>query len=728
MGTKNLCNQPEIWGGIECTINRVNNTYLDQLAFSNYYKSNFHEAVASLGVRKLRFPILWEKHQPSLDASIDWQWTSDQLNYFKDNGIDVIAGLVHHGSGPAFTNLVDPAFPELLAQYAQKVARQFPWLTYYTPVNEPLTTARFSCLYGLWYPHQRNDKSFLRALVNQVKGIVLSMQAIRKINPEAQLIQTEDLGKTYSTPVLQYQAKFENERRWLTYDLLLGKINDKHKLWSYLTKNGITPQELQFFQNNICEPYVLGFNHYVTSERYLDENIDRYAPHTHGSNKKHRYADVEAVRVELQEPIGLQIVLEEAWERYSLPMAITEAHLHCHREEQLRWFSYVWNTCNKLTEKGICIKAVTAWALLGSYGWDKLLTQPNGNYEPGVFDLRSGQVRQTALTHFIKQISDHNDSYHALTNVEGWWQRHTRYLSEPVWSDPDSHKRRVEETSPILIIGKSGTLGKAFAKVCNDRAIHYKLLSRQDCDISDPNAIAEAINYYKPWAIINAAGYVRVDDAEKEEEACLRDNITGPLHLATICKKKDVKLVSFSSDLVFDGVKEQPYTESDLTNPLNVYGKSKALAEQLVLQQNPDALMIRTSAFFGPWDEYNFNHWVEAQLTNFQSVTVANDIYISPTYVPDLVHATLDLLIDGETGIWHLANSGSISWAELAYKVAEQYQLDSSFINAVSAKELAYPAPRPHYSVLSTEKGHHLPSLANALQRYFAEKKQAVAL
>jgi dTDP-4-dehydrorhamnose reductase len=728
MGSNQLGNNPEIWGGIECTINRVNDFYFDQLAFTNFYQYPQNEVIAGLGIKKLRFPVLWEKHEPTKDAIINWQWTATQLEYFKRCGIDVIAGLIHHGSGPSFTNLLDPAFPELLAQYAYKVAVQFPWLTYYTPVNEPLTTARFSGLYGLWYPHASDDKSFLKALVHQMKGIVLSMQEIRKINPQAVLIQTEDLGKTYSTSLLHYQAEFENERRWLTYDLLSGKVTENHKLWNYFIENGIKSEELYFFQENSCEPHIYGFNYYVTSERYLDERLHLYPAHTHGSNKKHRYADVEAVRVELQEPTGLEVVLNEAWGRYEKPMVLTEVHLHSHREEQLRWFSYVWNTCQKVKRSGVDIQAVTAWALFGSYGWDKLLTVPNGNYEPGVYDMRSGLPRQTALTSYIKKITYDNDCNHNLVQVEGWWQRHTRYLHDPILFSPDSHQVRVEQTAPILIIGKRGTLGKAFAKVCGYRAIHYKLLGRQDCDISDIDAITQAIFYYKPWAIINAAGFVRVDDAELEEEACMRDNLTGPSLLAQVCQEKGIKLVSFSSDLVFDGSKQSPYVESDAVNPLNVYGKSKSLSENAVLQLNPDALLIRTSAFFGPWDKYNFNHWVETQISNFQTVTVANDIFISPTYVPDLVHATLDLLIDHEYGIWHLANKGMITWADLAYEVADRFQFDTSFINSVSSSEIVYPATRPRYSVLGSEKGHLLPTLENALDRYFIEKKEAVVL
>ena len=303
---------PEIWGGLECTINRVNNNFFDQFEYSGHYEREGDiESIASLGIKKLRYPVLWEKHQPEKDTLIDWTWTEKRLNEIRGHNIDVIAGLVHHGSGPSFTQLNDPYFPEHLASYARQVAEKFPWIEYYTPINEPLTTARFSGLYGLWYPHHRNAKSFMKMLLNELKGTVLAMQEIRKINPDAKLVQTEDLGKTYSTRELRYQANFENERRWLTYDILCGRFDKEHKLWKYFTKFSIPEEDFNFFLNNPCPPDIFGFNHYLTSERFLDHRTQLYPPHTHGGNHRHSYADVEAVRVELDEPTGIEVLLKE---------------------------------------------------------------------------------------------------------------------------------------------------------------------------------------------------------------------------------------------------------------------------------------------------------------------------------------------------------------------------------------------------------------------------------
>jgi dTDP-4-dehydrorhamnose reductase len=159
-----------------------------------------------------------------------------------------------------------------------------------------------------------------------------------------------------------------------------------------------------------------------------------------------------------------------------------------------------------------------------------------------------------------------------------------------------------------------------------------------------------------------------------------------------------------------------------------MYGRSKVRAEQLVLQDNPSALVVRTSAFFGPWDRYNFLVWVMDSLIKEQEVPIANDVIVSPTYVPDLVHVSLDFLIDDEKGIWHLTNDGAITWSDLAYKVARIANLPNKYIDAMPVKALNLPATRPHFSVLKSNRGLGLPSLENALHRFFSERKAIVTL
>src|SRR5688572_28891541 len=203
---------PEVWGGIECSFSRVQNVFGDQLDYCGHYRRGIEdiEHIAGLGIRALRYPVIWERLKPHADSQIPWSWVERQLNALRHFNILPIAGLVHHGSGPLHACLSESGFATEIEIYARQVAEKFPWIEYYTPVNEPLTTARFCGLYGYWYPHRKSDKAFVEMLLTEIKAIVLAMKAIRNVNSAAKLVQTEDLGKIYSTKRLKYQADFEN--------------------------------------------------------------------------------------------------------------------------------------------------------------------------------------------------------------------------------------------------------------------------------------------------------------------------------------------------------------------------------------------------------------------------------------------------------------------------------------------------------------------------------------
>jgi dTDP-4-dehydrorhamnose reductase len=709
---------PEIWGGIECTINRVGDHFSDQLVMSGCYDSDHYlHAVASLEIKAIRFPVLWERHQPVKNEAIDWTWCDRQLHKLRDRNIEPIAGLVHHGSGPEYTNLLDPRFPELLSEYARQVAVKFPWIKYYTPINEPLTTARFSGLYGLWYPHKQDNKSFLTMLLNQLKAVVLSMRAIRKINPHAKLVQTEDLAKIHSTVLLRYQRDFENHRRWLSYDLLCGKVTPGHPLFRFCIKQGIPTEDLKFFADNPCPPDIIGVNYYITSERYLDENIESYPACSHGGNGKHRYADVEAVRV--IKPAGIKKLLQEAYKRYRIPLAVTEVHLGCTRDEQLRWFAEIWNETIRAKEDGVDVRAVTAWSILGAYDWNSLLTRKENHHEPGVFDNQNRGMRRTAIAKLVASLANGRSYHHPVLMEKGWWHREERFIGIKTTG---AAMQKKADAPPLLIAGKTGTLGQAFSKICSVRNIPFKLLSRQEMDILDPASIEHALNRYKPWAFINATGYVRVDDAETDVENCFRVNAIAPKLMAASCKLHSIPFMMFSSDLVFDGNKQNPYTESDSACPINVYGRSKAHAEQLTANTDPESLIIRTSSFFGPWDRHNFAHHVLESLQRNQ-VFHACDMMISPTYVPDLVNAALDLLIDEEKGIWHLCNDGHISWVDFAIELALRAGHSKNNILRKCPEEMNWKAKRPAYTVMESSRGIRLPKLESAIDIFFAQQQ-----
>jgi len=702
----------EVWGGVECSINRVRDEYFDQLAYDKQYdRPELLEELIKLGIKTFRYPILWEKNWPIENIEPNWA-IHQQLSLFKENGINIIAGLVHHGSGPLYAEIQSDDFPEKLAEYARKVAKAFPWINDFTPVNEPLTTARFCGLYGLWYPHVKSTKSFLEILINECKGTILAMKAIREINPKARLILTEDLTKIHGTEELKAQVNFENNRKWLSIDLICGRVKIGHPLWEWLLQQQISEESLYFFNVNAMLPDVLGFNYYVTSERYLDHRIEDYHTSSHGGNGLINYVDIEAVRHPDAKAAGLTTLLLEAWERYQLPMAITEAHLCCGREDQLRWLKSIWEACVKLNRAKITIVGVTFWSIFGAYGWNKLLTQKKGSYEPGAFDLSSGAARPTAIASFITSLT--NQKYYAnpLVKGKGWWE---------IAAHKSVSKVKGKLLPPILIVGGSGTLGYAFTKICTERNIQFIAPNRNMFNINNIEQIQNVIKKYKPWAIINASGYVNVDAAEQDVEDCLISNTIGPINLATCCQEHGIHLLSFSSDLVFDGSKSSPYTEDDLIRPLNIYGHSKAEAELHILSINPSSLVVRSSAFFGPWDQYNFVSTLLKNLKRKNTHHAIDDVKISATYVPHLVNTSLDLLIDQEKGIWHLSNIGTVSWYELAVMVAKQAGYDSSNIKKITQVDAKLSAKRPKNSSLVSTRGKLMPTLQEGLDAYFNE-------
>lgn len=413
----------DVWGGIECTVNRIQDRYQDQLVLNgHHHRSNDLIELAALGLRTLRYPILWERTAPNRLNELNWPWADERLKQLRELQIRPILGLVHHGCGPQYATFNTDAFTWMLPQYARQVAERYPWVDAYTPINEPLTTARFSGLYGHWYPHGQSDKLFAQILLRQCEATVRAMQLIRQIRSDAQLIQTEDLGQTHSTPLLQRQADWENQRRWLTWDILCGWVNPDHPFWDYFRRVGIEEKTLWFFVDNPCPPSILGINHYVTSERYLDEHLSVYPVHLHGGNGHFSYADTEVVRAAPELRIGLGGLLEQAWERYKIPLVVTEAHLGCSPDEQIRWLWDVWQQALAAKRAGIDIQAITAWALLGSYDWHCLLTRQEGYYESGAFDVRSGKLKLTPLAQFVYQLATGRQPQSRVPMGKGWWQ------------------------------------------------------------------------------------------------------------------------------------------------------------------------------------------------------------------------------------------------------------------------------------------------------------------
>nr|WP_255639566.1 family 1 glycosylhydrolase [Deinococcus betulae] len=676
-----------LWAGLEPTVSRVGDRQVDQLALSGTdQRPDDMDRLADLGVSAVRFPLLWERTAPDGLAQADWTWGDIRLRRLQARGVQPIVGLIHHGSGPRHTHLLDPDFVAGLVDYARAVAQRYPEITCYTPVNEPLTTARFSGLYGHWYPHGRDEQSCWTALNHQLRATVLAMQAIREVNPQAQLIQTEDLGCVFSTPVLRDQADFENERRWLTFDLLLGRFDETSPLWAYLRRVGASERDLLWFAEHPCPPEVLGLNVYVTSERFLDHRLDDYPAQTHGGNGRQPYADVEAVRVLGAAHGGPLARLHEAHARYGRPLALTEVHLNCTREEQLRWLAGAWQAAQAAREAGVEVRAVTAWATFGAFEWNSLLTRREGHYESGLWDLRAPVPRPTALARLAQTLAT-GAAPPPLLETPGWWQRDTRHVYPPegaVQAQPPGGP-------PLLVYGAHTSLGQRLLEVCGQRGLRCQAASS-----AAPGDLAAGLDLSVPWAVVNLPGALSARAA---------------VQLAQACAASKRPLLSFCRADVFDGLAGRPYTESDPASAVTAEGQQAARLAAALLSSHPAALLVRSGELFGTGDPTERTARVMTDLLAGKPIQADAPVITTPTYAPDLFHEALNLLLDGEYGLWHLTSGVDLTPLAWAHRLADVAGL-------ATVPPGRTPAPTHQYT-LRSERGWPMPHLDQALTRFW---------
>ena len=691
----------EMWGSIDSTLNRIGDQFISQLEKSGHAKrKNDLEIFQRIGIQKIFYPCLWEQVAPKDLDHCDWSFLDERLNELKRLKFPFVANLLHHGSGPQYTSLIDPDFPEKFATYARLFATRFPWVNEYTPIQEITHTARFSCLEGHWYPQLRSEVYYLKAIIHQCKATVLAMKAIKEINPHARLIQTENLGTYQSSAVLKELADFENHRQWLALDLLTGKMVKTHRLYDYLIQQGIREEELKWFEDNSHAPDILGINHTLSSNRFLDDEINMYPDWTQRVYQSQKYSDVAAVDTGKIETPMFGTIFKESWQRYHIPLVLMGSHILAEREAQMRWLNCLWQVAEDLNKQGMHVEAVSASNLLGTFAWHDGETF----YQPGVFELHHNTVelRPTGLAYLIQELATQGYSHAPILKSESTWETSRRVQ----WAGQDGDFIRFyhrSDVQPILIIGATGILAQAIASVCGERNIHNRLLRRQDMDITDKDSIQESIDLYKPWAVINAAGFIHIDDTSPIKD--FQGGLAGAIKLAEACADRNIALVNFSSDLVFNQHSNAAYVECNVVAPVTISESSEVETENHVLDAHPDALIIRTSKVLGPEDEY------KALASNT----------VTESTLSELAHHCIDLLIDGEKGIINLLKDGYLTsqkFSDTASETLKEKLLLSSEVPhlmhrrkiSVHKDETQVSHQNKHQAVFRRLFDHHLPN------------------
>ncbi|MBS4043088.1 MAG: dTDP-4-dehydrorhamnose reductase [Chitinophagaceae bacterium] len=258
----------------------------------------------------------------------------------------------------------------------------------------------------------------------------------------------------------------------------------------------------------------------------------------------------------------------------------------------------------------------------------------------------------------------------------------------------------------ILVTGKDGQLGFELQQIQKNYSSQFDFLfvGRKELDLSVPETIASFIEKHQPKYLINAAAYTAVDKAETEAELAFTINASSPSEMAKVCKEINCHFIHISTDYVFDGKKKSPYMPSDQTNPINIYGASKAKGEELILEHNPQSIVIRTSWVYSSHGK-NFVKTMMSLMSERDEINVVNDQIGNPTYAADLAEAILQIVSKLNnsnlihSSIYHYSNTGNISW----FQFAEEIQKLSSHkcrVNPIASVSFPTPAKRSSYSVL----------------------------
>jgi dTDP-4-dehydrorhamnose reductase len=276
----------------------------------------------------------------------------------------------------------------------------------------------------------------------------------------------------------------------------------------------------------------------------------------------------------------------------------------------------------------------------------------------------------------------------------------------------------------IAIVGASGQLGTAFRQALGDGAL---AVTRADLDLQELATIGPIVAGLAVDAVVNCAAYTAVDDAEEDEATARRVNADAVEALAAACRSSDRRFVTFSTDYVFDGDKDDPYVESDTPGPRSAYGRTKLEGERRALDANPDTLVVRTSWLMSGTHRSFASTML--RLVGEGPVRVVDDQKGHPTMVDDLAPAVLAALDAGATGVLHLANAGVTTWYGLARECAEIAGLDASHLTPCRTDDFPRPARRPRNSVLASERlsefglaplPHYRPALEVAVHQLLA--------
>ena len=270
----------------------------------------------------------------------------------------------------------------------------------------------------------------------------------------------------------------------------------------------------------------------------------------------------------------------------------------------------------------------------------------------------------------------------------------------------------------IMILGANGFTGRRILKRLAPNhqvmacSLHPDILPEEDyqfqtLNMVDTDATDTLLKDFQPEVIINASALSVVDYCEQHPEEAYALNVSAVKHLAEYSQASSCRLIHLSTDFVFDGIASEPYKETDSPNPVNYYGKTKRWSEEAIEETCTNYAIARVEVVYGkpfPGQHGNIVHLVKSRLGNGQGIRVVSDQFRSPTWVEDIARAIESLLSEKHQGIYHICGRETLSVADIAYRTAKYFGLDTSLIQTVTTEEMNEATPRPLFSPMSTEK------------------------
>jgi beta-glucosidase/6-phospho-beta-glucosidase/beta-galactosidase len=370
---------------------------LDEYELTGHYGSwrEDLDLAASTGAAMIRYGIPWYRVNPTPEEW-DWSWTDRALEHLLSLGLTPIVDLMHYGC-PLWLEheFANPDYPQRVADYAARFAERYgDEIRFYTPMNEPLLNAMYCGEDGRWPPYLTGDGGFVTLVGQLARGIVETQRAVKDTIPDSVSVQVEATFRYVGGPEHEGRIAILEERSWIFYDLLFGRVGENHRLYEYLAGNGFSDQDFAYFEEHPTEPDILGINYYphMTTTEFLS-----------GGGGRNVWSGTE----------GIEDLVRGFHARYGKPIFWTETSLAGAVQGRLEWLRDSIDLVHRLRNEGLPIVGYTWWPLFSLVDWAYREGQkPVEDYlcHMGMFDLEPGESdelvrRETPVAEAFRDVA-----------------------------------------------------------------------------------------------------------------------------------------------------------------------------------------------------------------------------------------------------------------------------------------------------------------------------------